>query len=232
MSLSDVPITIVGGGPNGLSMALVLSRQGIASRVLEINATTTDHPKARGVWIRAMEIFRQWGVYDRIRAGGLPDESDSMVLMDGIAREIARTRPEPFNDESPARKSIVAQDVVEEALAGELKKNHPLAQVSWRTEFVGFEETADGVRITARDLRTGEELTWSSAYLIGADGGKAGVARLAGIEFEGPPVMDTSPTPPPYAAPCTRAMVGFFKLCRVRMSSARAMASSATSLAL
>ncbi|BCW87634.1 4-methyl-5-nitrocatechol 5-monooxygenase [Alphaproteobacteria bacterium SO-S41] len=190
MSLSDVPITIVGGGPVGLSMALVLSRQGIASRVLEINATTTDHPKARGVWIRAMEIFRQWGVYQPIKDRGLPDASDSMVLMDGIDREIARTAPEPFNDESPARKSIVAQDAVEEALAAELK-NHPLAQVYWRTEFVGVEETPDGLRITANDLRTGETLTWNSTYLIGADGGKAGVAKLAGIEFEGPPVMAT-----------------------------------------
>lgn len=188
MRIDDVPVTIVGGGPVGLAMALVLSRQGVASRLLEINATTTDHPKARGVWTRAMEIFRQWGVYDAIRARGLPDESDSIVFMDGLDDEIDRSSPEPFNDESPARKSIVAQDAVEEALAAALR-NHPDVDVRWRTEFLALDEGPDGVRVTARDLETGEELSWSSRYLIGADGGRGGVAKAVGIGHEGPPVM-------------------------------------------
>jgi tetracenomycin A2 monooxygenase-dioxygenase len=55
---NDVPVTIVGGGPVGLSMALALARQGVRSPVLEQKETTTDHPKARGLFPRAMEIFR------------------------------------------------------------------------------------------------------------------------------------------------------------------------------
>ncbi|WP_375786969.1 FAD-dependent monooxygenase [Bradyrhizobium sp. Pha-3] len=188
MTSDDVPITIVGGGPVGLALALVLSRQGIASRVLEMNRTTTDHPKARGVWTRAMEIFRQWGVYEAIRARGLPDESDSIVFLDGLDCEIDRSTPEPFNDESPARKSIVAQDAVEEALAAALV-DHPDADVRWETEFVGMEELPDGVRVTARDLKTGKQFIWTSQYLVGADGGRGSVSRMARIEHEGPPVM-------------------------------------------
>lgn len=190
MTWDDVPVTIVGGGPVGLSMALVLARQGVRSRVLEVNSTTTDHPKARGVWVRAMEIFRQWGVYDAIKVRGLPDESDSIAFLDGLDCEIDRSLPEPFNDESPARKSIVAQDAVEEALAAKLME-HPSADVRWRSEFLGVEETADGVRLSARDLTSGREHSWTSAYLIGADGARGGVARAAGIGFEGPPVMAT-----------------------------------------
>ena len=188
MALNDIPVTIVGGGPVGLSMALALSRQGIASRVLELKSTTTNHPKARGVWVRAMEIFRQWGVYEPIRARGLPDSSDSTVLMDGLENELGRSAPEPFNDESPARKSVVAQDAVEEALVWKLEE-HPDADIRWRTEFVSAEEFATGVRISARNLETGEELSWVSTYLIGADGGTRIVAQIAGIEYDGPPVM-------------------------------------------
>lgn len=188
MPLEDVPVTIVGGGPVGLSMALALSRQGVASRVLELNSTTTDHPKARGVWVRAMEIFRQWGIYEPIRARGLPDSSDSTVLMDGLETELGRSAPEPFNDESPARKSIVAQDAVEEALVSKLNE-FPDADIHWLTEFVSAEELETGVRIIARNLQTGEELSWLSTYLIGADGGTRVVAKIAGIEHEGPPVM-------------------------------------------
>lgn len=188
MLLDDVPVTIVGGGPVGLAMALVLSRQGVASRVLEMSATTTDHPKARGVWPRAMEIFRQWGVYDSIKDRGLPDESDSMVFMQDLDTEIDRTVPEPYNDESPARKSVVAQDAVEEALAAKLA-DHPDADVRWQTEFIGYEAVPGGVKVTARDLRTGETLAWTSRFLMGADGARGGVARAAGIEYEGPPTM-------------------------------------------
>ena len=188
MPLENVPVTIVGGGPVGLSMALALARQGIASRVLELKSTTTDHPKARGVWVRSMEIFRQWGIYEPIRTRGLPDNSDSTVLMDGLEIELGRSAPEPFNDESPARKSIVAQDAVEEALVSKLK-DYPDVDIRWLTEFVGGEELATGVRINARNLQTGEERSWLSTYLIGADGGTRVVANIAGIEYEGPPVM-------------------------------------------
>jgi len=39
--------------------------------VVERSATTTGHPKARGCWIRTMELFRQWGIEQRIRDRGL-----------------------------------------------------------------------------------------------------------------------------------------------------------------
>ncbi len=55
-----VPVVIVGGGPVGLSMAILLQRFGIEFVLVERNATTTDHPKARGTYTRTMEIFRQW----------------------------------------------------------------------------------------------------------------------------------------------------------------------------
>ena len=56
-----VPVTIVGGGPIGLTMGLLLGRFGVPAVILERNATTTDHPKARGCFARTMELFRVSG---------------------------------------------------------------------------------------------------------------------------------------------------------------------------
>ena len=69
-------VFIVGGGPVGLAMGLLLDRFGIDCVVVEKSPTTTDHPKSRGCWVRTMEIFRQWGIEQAIRDRGLQDNSD------------------------------------------------------------------------------------------------------------------------------------------------------------
>jgi 2-polyprenyl-6-methoxyphenol hydroxylase-like FAD-dependent oxidoreductase len=185
---NDVPVTIVGGGPVGLSTALALARQGVSSRVIEQREATTDHPKARGMFPRAMEIFRQWGVEQSIRARGLPPGSDSFTVLDGMAHELGRSWPEPFNDEGPARKSLVAQDAVEESLVAKLAE-YPQAEIRWNTRAASGEADELGVTITAEDARTGEARTWRSDYLVGADGGAGFTAGMAGIAYEGPPQL-------------------------------------------
>src|ERR1043165_4199032 len=67
-------VFIVGGGPVGLAMGLLLDRFGIDAVIVEKSPTTTDHPKSRGCWVRTMEIFRQWGMEQAIRDRGLQDD--------------------------------------------------------------------------------------------------------------------------------------------------------------
>src|SRR6201987_2287813 len=76
-------VFIVGGGPVGLAMGLLLDRFGIDAVIVEKAPTTTDHPKSRGCWIRTMEIFRQWGIEQAIRDRGLQDSSDIFVQVEG-----------------------------------------------------------------------------------------------------------------------------------------------------
>lgn len=66
MSNTTVPVIIAGAGPVGLSTAICLSRQGIKTLLIERSTQVTDHPKARGITARTMELFRQdfsieWG---------------------------------------------------------------------------------------------------------------------------------------------------------------------------
>ena len=53
------PVLIAGGGPVGLSTAILLARHGIRCLLVERKASTTNHPKARAINVRTMELVRQ-----------------------------------------------------------------------------------------------------------------------------------------------------------------------------
>ncbi len=182
-------VMIVGGGPVGLSMAMLLERFGVDCIVAERSPTTTEHPKARGCWVRTMEIFRQWGVETQIRDRGLKNESDMFgVLRTLSGQEYGRSRPEPNMEQTPAWKSIVAQDAVEEEIFRKLQGARH-ARLWFNTEVVSFEETNDGVSIRTRAVDTGEETHVRATYLIAADGAGSNTRRAAGVEMVGPPTL-------------------------------------------
>ena len=55
------PVIIAGGGPTGLTAALLLAKQGVRSVVLERGRTLTDHPQAHFINMRCMEVLRGIG---------------------------------------------------------------------------------------------------------------------------------------------------------------------------
>jgi 2-polyprenyl-6-methoxyphenol hydroxylase-like FAD-dependent oxidoreductase len=67
MAESNVPVLIIGGGPVGLSASLLLSRHGVRSLLVERHPGTSIHPKARGLNVRTLELFRVWGVEPAVR---------------------------------------------------------------------------------------------------------------------------------------------------------------------
>ncbi|MCC8936226.1 FAD-dependent monooxygenase [Bradyrhizobium sp. Arg68] len=188
-TLRRTSIMIVGGGPVGLAMGLLLDRFGIDAIIVEKSPTTTDHPKSRGCWVRTMEIFRQWGIEQAIRDRGLQDSSDMFVQVESIAgREISRSRPEPNLGQTPAWKSLVAQDAVEEEIYKVIAHSN-LVQVHFSTEFVGFEEVEDGVICEIRSVETGRSERWHARFLLACDGAGSQTRRRAGIDMAGPATL-------------------------------------------
>ena len=75
------PVLIVGGGPIGLSMAIELGWRGIESILVDEGDGTIEHPRTGLIAVRTMELFRRWGLAQRVRDCGFPDDYDlSMVF--------------------------------------------------------------------------------------------------------------------------------------------------------
>jgi 2-polyprenyl-6-methoxyphenol hydroxylase-like FAD-dependent oxidoreductase len=184
-----IPVVIVGGGPVGLSMAILLQRFGIDFVLLERSPTTTDHPKARGTYTRTMEIFRQWGIDGLMKRHALPDGADFFAFSESMTgHEWGRTTPEPNVGHSPCWKIIQSQDTVEVELLAHARKSGT-GRFLFGHEFMQYEESkegTEGIVVVARNLDTGETLTWQAQYLVAADGATSAVRRQADIEMRGP----------------------------------------------
>jgi putative polyketide hydroxylase/tetracenomycin A2 monooxygenase-dioxygenase len=188
-TVTETPVFIVGGGPVGLAMALLLDRFGIDCVVAEKSPATTEHPKSRGCSARTMELFRQWGIEEAIRARGLPDGSDVFAFVESVAgTEYGRTRPEPDLGQTPAWKCLVAQDAVEEEILRVLRPSRH-ARVLFSTEATSISESGEPVTVCTRSLQSGREERWRARYVIAADGAGSQIRREAGIEMVGPATL-------------------------------------------
>lgn len=185
---SQFEVLVVGAGPSGLTTALGLARQGVRVLVVEKRASTSTYPKASGVRPRTMEIFRAWGVADRVKAAA-QDVLMAVAVSETFAGPVLSVDDPGMPDwdyltqVTPEDFAFVPQDRLEPVLVDEVRLAG--GEVRFGTELVGIERVEGGV--LAR-LRSGGCTTADTAidylsvrFLVGADGVRSDVRRLLGI---------------------------------------------------
>jgi len=149
-----------------------------------------------------METFRRLGFADVVRAAGLPEDypNDVVLRTRATGYELTRIhipcRRDRFTDLSgpdgwwptPEPPHRINQIFLEPILSAQAAATRGLKIVN-RTEFLGFEQHADGVTAHARDLNTGEELNVRAAYLIGCEGARSLVRHAIGAKLIGNEVI-------------------------------------------
>lgn len=90
----ETDVLIVGAGPAGLTATALLARLGVKSISVTKYDSTADSPRAHITNQRSMEIFRDLGFEDRVRARAMPqDLMGTQVFATSFAGlELARTR--------------------------------------------------------------------------------------------------------------------------------------------
>lgn len=208
---AEVPVLIVGGSLVGLATAMFLAHHGVETLSVEKHESTAIHPRAGYFQLRTIELMRITGIEARVRAAALElyDPDGGLNAVETLAgKEIANYIPninQGVEDVSPARRLFMPQQVLEPIL---LERARELgARFEYTTELVGFEQDAEGVTSTVRELRTGVERTIRSNHLVACDGNRSPIREALGIEMIGHGLLSRSITIY-FRADCSHALRG------------------------
>lgn len=171
-----IDVLIIGAGPSGLTLAILLNQSGLTVRVVEARDTPREHSRAIGIHPPAVDVLQAAGVAAaaiasgvRIRTGlGLSSGSRIAALDFAVLQG-----PHPFILSLPQAKTT-------ELLRARLQQLDPQALLEGH-ELITFRQEDRGIQATVSGLAA----PVSASYLVGADGVDSTVRTLAGLPFAG-----------------------------------------------
>ena len=180
MDDTDCDVLIAGGGPTGVTLAILLARLGVKVVVAEREAAIYPLPRAAHLDHEAMRILQAAGAADQVFATSrraarydfLTARRDVLMRLEGA------DRPGPGG--WPAA-NMIHQPSVEAALHRSLARL-PEARLEHRWELLGFVD--DGAQVVSQIATPEGPRTLRSRFLVGADGARSPVRTAAGIAFD------------------------------------------------
>ncbi|MBC9252825.1 2-polyprenyl-6-methoxyphenol hydroxylase [Pseudomonas alcaligenes] len=203
--MRETPVLISGGGPVGLVLALSLSRLGVRSLLVNDRKHTTTHPKLDVVNCRSMELFRQLGLAEKVRAAGNPDYANQYCSIAASANgpvygvlsdqhlmyqpvDAGRRLIEACTDGALPLEPMqrIAQINLEPVLFSEAQAD-PNIDVRFGWRLVDFTQDASGVSAVIESVDGGAPEQVRAQYIAGCDGPKSRVRTSLGISYDGTP---------------------------------------------
>jgi 2-polyprenyl-6-methoxyphenol hydroxylase-like FAD-dependent oxidoreductase len=174
-----VDAIVVGAGPVGMLTALALAQAGARVTVLEKEPDIVDSPRAAVYFPSTLLVLDELGLLEELLAIGFTNRTFGTHIPEFGYTSVVTTEPVEgieYDYQLHAGQHDVARVAMEHA-------RKLGVEVLFEHEVRAFEDGADGVTLSAA-TPAGERI-FSARWLIGADGARSTVRRLAGIEFEG-----------------------------------------------
>lgn len=169
--METTDVVIAGAGPTGLMLACELRLAGVRVTLVDGLPARTGESRAGGIHARSMEILDGRGLLDRLLPQGRLMQAGHFG---GLSLDFS-----DFETRQPHMLAIL-QSIIERELdgrAGELD-----TMVQWSSPVTGFRQDATGIEV---EIGGAEPRRIRAAYLVGCDGGRSSVRKLAGIGFSG-----------------------------------------------
>lgn len=180
---SDTDVLIVGAGPTGLTLALLLAGRGRTVAVYERWPSTYPLPRAAGMSHETVRTFQSIGLLD-VLAPHLDLERKERVMSlytpDG---EVLTTMTFPDEGKSgyPAMVGFHQPDV--DRFLGELCETHPLVEIHRGWNVRALEQSGQDAVVTldpvhGEEVRNGDPVTARAAFVVGCDGANSTIRSL------------------------------------------------------
>ena len=186
MPLYPNRIVVIGAGPVGLCLALALAQADL--KVCLIEALGDDNfleqvPRAGTNHPATLEMYERIGLYEKLEPRGIIapvfhywDRHQGKLIAAFDHAHLKNDTRFPYVLQCERIK------IVEEAL--KMAKAHPNIDLRLNSEFVSFDQDADGV--VARIVNAaGEQETIAGRYIVSGEGARSIVRKELGIAFEG-----------------------------------------------
>ena len=192
MHTINTDVLVVGAGVTGLTASILLADHGVRALTIARHPGVAPQPRAHITNQRTVEIFRDLGIEERVRAVGVPlrTVNHNVLATSFTGLEIYRyrsygtgPRAADYSLASPCELVNAPQHVLEPVLLTTAVERG--AEVRFSHELVDITQSDESVEARVRLRTTGEEYLVRARYAIGADGGRSRVAEQLGIPFEG-----------------------------------------------
>ncbi|MFC0003836.1 FAD-dependent monooxygenase [Micromonospora siamensis] len=167
-----IDVLIVGAGPNGLMLACELALAGVRPVVLERHAAPTGEPRANGLVGQVVRLLDRRGLYARLSGERTPPSPQPAFVFGAFPLDLTMLPENPHYALGVPQAQLEATLAARAAELGvDLRRGQEVVDLRQHSASVEV-RLADGTRLTCR-------------FLVGADGGRSVVRRLAGIDFPG-----------------------------------------------
>ncbi len=177
---NDFDTVIIGAGPVGLLLANLLGQQGLKVLVAERRVEPPEGSMAIGITPSSLRILNTLQLDTVFEQKGIPITKARVFEQGDFLGEV------DFSGIAADHRYILSLPQCETiALLKQNLAHYPSVHLQDGLELADFSETAGGIRVRLKDVKTAASSEITAAYLAGCDGHRSLVRRLAGIGFPG-----------------------------------------------